>query len=157
MHDTTIRYDRIRNDEKCLACATRDLSRRESVSVVGWSWDCVLFSDPDFVSSYDIDDYVYFFFRETAIEYINCGKVRRRRRPGVYIPRSVDRSVHRAVLLHVYTFSAFAVGRAQWYSRQLCLRFTFLYQYRANYLNLTRILCIGYNMVYNWLCECNEP
>jgi len=32
--------------------------------------------DPDFVSSYEIDDYVYFFFRETAIEYINCGKVR---------------------------------------------------------------------------------
>jgi len=19
------------------------------------------------------------------------------------------------------------------------------------------VLCIGYNMVYSWLCECNEP
>ena len=38
-----------------------------------------MFLDPDFVSSYEVDDYVYFFFRETAIEYINCGKVRRRR------------------------------------------------------------------------------
>lgn len=31
--------------------------------------------EPDFVSSYEIGDYIYFFFRETAIEYINCGKV----------------------------------------------------------------------------------
>lgn len=26
------------------------------------------------MGSYDIGDYVYFFFRETAVEYINCGK-----------------------------------------------------------------------------------
>lgn len=31
-------------------------------------------NEPDFVSSYEISDYIYFFFRETAIEYINCGK-----------------------------------------------------------------------------------
>lgn len=30
--------------------------------------------EPNFVGSYDIGDYVYFFFRETAVEYINCGK-----------------------------------------------------------------------------------
>lgn len=29
---------------------------------------------PSFVSSIHHDDYVYFFFRETAVEYINCGK-----------------------------------------------------------------------------------
>ena len=29
---------------------------------------------PDFVGSYEIGDYVYFFFRETAVEYMNCGK-----------------------------------------------------------------------------------
>ena len=29
---------------------------------------------PDFVGSYEVDDYVYFFFRETAVEYMNCGK-----------------------------------------------------------------------------------
>ncbi|CAH1774348.1 unnamed protein product [Owenia fusiformis] len=28
----------------------------------------------NFVSSYEIGDFVYFFFRETAVEYINCGK-----------------------------------------------------------------------------------
>ena len=29
---------------------------------------------PDFVGSFEVDDYVYFFFRETAVEYMNCGK-----------------------------------------------------------------------------------
>lgn len=33
-----------------------------------------LFTEPDFVGSYDIGQYVFFFFRETAVEYINCGK-----------------------------------------------------------------------------------
>jgi len=32
-------------------------------------------SEPNFVSSYEIGDFVYFFFRETAVEFINCGKV----------------------------------------------------------------------------------
>lgn len=30
---------------------------------------------PDFVGSMTQGDFVYFFFRETAVEYINCGKV----------------------------------------------------------------------------------
>lgn len=30
--------------------------------------------EPHFVGSFDIGDYVYFFFRESAVEYINCGK-----------------------------------------------------------------------------------
>lgn len=32
------------------------------------------FTEPNFVGSFDIGEYVYFFFRETAVEYINCGK-----------------------------------------------------------------------------------
>ena len=32
------------------------------------------FPEPNFVGSFDIGEYVYFFFRETAVEYINCGK-----------------------------------------------------------------------------------
>ena len=28
------------------------------------------------MSAYEIGDFVYFFFRETAVEFINCGKVR---------------------------------------------------------------------------------
>lgn len=30
---------------------------------------------PNFVSSFTQGDFVYFFFRETAVEFINCGKV----------------------------------------------------------------------------------
>lgn len=32
-------------------------------------------SDPNFVSSFVYSDNVYFFFREMAVENINCGKV----------------------------------------------------------------------------------
>ena len=35
-----------------------------------------LFSVPDFVKMLEDEDYVYFFLREQAVEYINCGKVR---------------------------------------------------------------------------------
>lgn len=29
---------------------------------------------PDFVHSFEYEDFVFFFFRETAVEYMNCGK-----------------------------------------------------------------------------------
>lgn len=32
-------------------------------------------SAPNFVGSFTQGDFVYFFFRETAVEFINCGKV----------------------------------------------------------------------------------
>ena len=35
-----------------------------------FSWQ----TEPNFVGSFDIGEYVYFFFRESAVEYINCGK-----------------------------------------------------------------------------------
>ena len=35
-----------------------------------------LCSGPDFVASVEDADHVYFFFREEAVEYMNCGKVR---------------------------------------------------------------------------------
>ena len=31
-------------------------------------------TEPVFIRSFDVDEYVYIFFRETAIEYMNCGK-----------------------------------------------------------------------------------
>lgn len=34
------------------------------------------FTGPDFVSSIEDEDFVYFFFREEAVEYMNCGKVK---------------------------------------------------------------------------------
>ena len=33
------------------------------------------FAGPDFVSSIEDKDFVYFFFREEAVEFMNCGKV----------------------------------------------------------------------------------
>ena len=43
------------------------------ISIYEYNWTSV--AEPDFVSVYEIGDYVYFFFRETAVEFINCGKV----------------------------------------------------------------------------------
>lgn len=44
-----------------------------------WHWQIVcfffFFLAPHFVHSFAHGDFVYFFFRETAVEYINCGKV----------------------------------------------------------------------------------
>ncbi|XP_023225739.1 semaphorin-2A-like isoform X3 [Centruroides sculpturatus] len=37
-------------------------------------YDSKWLDKPQFVGSFDIGDYVYFFFRESAVEYINCGK-----------------------------------------------------------------------------------
>lgn len=37
-------------------------------------YDSHMLDKPDFVGSYEIGDYVYFFFREIAVEYMNCGK-----------------------------------------------------------------------------------
>jgi len=31
--------------------------------------------DPQFVGSFDVDDYVYLFFREHSLEHANCGRV----------------------------------------------------------------------------------
>lgn len=33
-------------------------------------------NDPQFVNSFEAGEFVYFVFRETAVEYINCGKVK---------------------------------------------------------------------------------
>ncbi|XP_055528942.1 semaphorin-2A isoform X1 [Wyeomyia smithii] len=37
-------------------------------------YDSKWLDKPNFVGTFDIGEYVYFFFRETAVEYINCGK-----------------------------------------------------------------------------------
>nr|CAD7575037.1 unnamed protein product [Timema californicum] len=37
-------------------------------------YDSMSLNAPNFVSSMPLGDFVYFFFRETAVEYINCGK-----------------------------------------------------------------------------------
>lgn len=37
-------------------------------------YDSKWLDKPQFVGSFDIGEHVYFFFRESAVEYINCGK-----------------------------------------------------------------------------------
>lgn len=48
--------------------------RREYTFKRTIKYDSHMLDKPDFVGSYDIGDYVYFFFRETAVEFMNCGK-----------------------------------------------------------------------------------
>lgn len=40
------------------------------------NYDAKWLNEPQFVGSFETDAYVYFLFREAAVEYINCGKVR---------------------------------------------------------------------------------
>ena len=48
--------------------------RREYTFKRTIKYDSHMLDKPDFVGSYEVGDYVYFFFRETAVEYMNCGK-----------------------------------------------------------------------------------
>ena len=47
---------------------------RDGVKLRTQQYDSTQLNNPDFVGSFEHDDYVYFFFREAAVEYINCGK-----------------------------------------------------------------------------------
>ncbi|CAL1546730.1 unnamed protein product [Lymnaea stagnalis] len=46
----------------------------ENVLVRTQPRDSIFLNEPNFVSSFEKDDKVFFFFRETAVENINCGK-----------------------------------------------------------------------------------
>lgn len=39
-------------------------------------YDSKWLNEPQFVGSFEDDKFVFFVFREAAVEYINCGKVR---------------------------------------------------------------------------------
>jgi chondroitin sulfate proteoglycan 4 len=41
-------------------------------------FDSKWLNEPQFVGSFETSNFVYFLFRESAVEYINCGKVRLR-------------------------------------------------------------------------------
>ncbi|KAG9511279.1 Semaphorin-2A, partial [Fragariocoptes setiger] len=51
--------------------ATRDKVNEAKRTI---KYDSTWLDKPNFVGSFDIGDYVYFFFRESAVEFINCGK-----------------------------------------------------------------------------------
>lgn len=58
-----------RTDLHNLTTGRREYSYKRTLK-----YDSKWLDKPDFVGSYDIGQYVLFFFRETAVEYINCGK-----------------------------------------------------------------------------------
>lgn len=54
-------------------CRNLNVATVSSTSVAAFRW----LNDPQFVGSFETEDHVYFLFRESAVEYINCGKVTR--------------------------------------------------------------------------------
>ncbi|KAK2157808.1 hypothetical protein LSH36_184g07027 [Paralvinella palmiformis] len=73
-HNSTAVYA----DGQLFAGTVADVSARDALvyrrSIRTEQHDSQWLNDPDFVSSFEYEDKIYFFFRETAIEYINCGK-----------------------------------------------------------------------------------
>ena len=68
-------------DEKIYAGTVADFTGVDPIVFRGGSeklrtqqYDTTQLNDPDFVGSFEHDNYVYFFFREAAVEYLNCGK-----------------------------------------------------------------------------------
>ncbi|ELU06726.1 hypothetical protein CAPTEDRAFT_179561 [Capitella teleta] len=66
--------------DRFFSATVSDMSARDALiysdSVRTVQHDSQWLNEPDFVSSFEHEDKVYFFFRETAVEYINCGKAR---------------------------------------------------------------------------------
>ncbi|CAH2234036.1 jg25597 [Pararge aegeria aegeria] len=58
-----------RTDLHNLTTGRREFSFKRTLK-----YDSKWLDKPNFVGSFDVGEYVLFFFRETAVEYINCGK-----------------------------------------------------------------------------------
>lgn len=48
-------------------------------------FDSKSLNEPQFVGSFETDAYVYFLFREGAVEYMNCGKVKLHIESSTYV------------------------------------------------------------------------
>ncbi|KAF5281101.1 hypothetical protein FQR65_LT02967 [Abscondita terminalis] len=74
-HNTTI----VQVNDQIYAATIADFSERESLIYRAPQQtelsDLKQLNVPNFVSSMPYDSYVFFFFRETAVEYLNCGKI----------------------------------------------------------------------------------
>ncbi|KAK3098107.1 hypothetical protein FSP39_016173 [Pinctada imbricata] len=77
-HNSTSVY----SDGKLYSATVADFSAQDPLILKGGAshllrteqHDSKWLNDPDFVNSFDIGDKIYFFFKETAVEHINCGK-----------------------------------------------------------------------------------
>nr|CAD7423698.1 unnamed protein product [Timema monikensis] len=58
-----------RTDLHNLTTGRREFSFKRTLK-----YDSKWLDKPNFVGTYDVGEHVFFFFRETAVEYINCGK-----------------------------------------------------------------------------------
>ncbi|CAH2095397.1 unnamed protein product [Euphydryas editha] len=56
-------------------CRSRGASSRESGMLRTTQYDLNWLNEPQFVGSFEDDYFVYFVFREVAVEYLNCGKI----------------------------------------------------------------------------------
>lgn len=66
-------------------------------------------TEPNFVGSFEIGEYVYFFFRESAVEYINCGK-------SIYsrVARVCKVSYSFGLSFNIFSFSLFLFAPRYW-------------------------------------------
>lgn len=64
-------------------------------------YDLKWLNEPQFIGSFETDAYVYFLFREVAVEFMNCGKVRSR------FDAVVDTIRHFATNLPTFSFRQF--------------------------------------------------
>ena len=91
--------------------------------------DIRLFVEPNFVGSFDVGEYIYFFFRESAVEYINCGK-------NIYsrvarVCKVCSGYIHFRYMLHTLTFLSFySVTQA---ARIFSSRLVSIVRFRANF------------------------
>jgi len=54
---------------------SRSPSSRLGPTIRTKQYDSTWLNEPQFVGSFEDSKFVYFLFRESAVEYINCGKV----------------------------------------------------------------------------------
>ena len=112
---------------------------------------CVLRSDPQFVGSFDIDEYVFFFFRENAIEHAGCGKMvysRVARVCKVTFDRQTQlmfiASWKRALETMFYSISAIT-----WLVYHLANIVDTLIKWNGNSIFLEKLSCIDNNLCLN--------
>ena len=74
-HNSTSLY----TSDNLFAATVADFSGTDSLIIKNnlrtEQYDYKHLNAPDFVSSLEDEDHVYFFFRESAVEFMNCGKV----------------------------------------------------------------------------------
>ncbi|XP_012550340.1 semaphorin-5B isoform X1 [Bombyx mori] len=56
-------------------CRSRGASPTNSVTLRTTQYDYNWLNEPQFVGSFEDDNFVYFVYREVAVEYMNCGKI----------------------------------------------------------------------------------